>query len=52
MSEQHGKAARNEIRKLKATYLNNIAVGFGLVGVVTPYFTLSYASLGGRTLAE
>jgi hypothetical protein len=51
MSEQLPKAARNEIRKLKATYFNNIAVGFGLVGVVTPYFTFTY-NLAGRSLED
>jgi hypothetical protein len=32
------KAARNERRKLTATYLNNVATTFFVAGVATPYF--------------
>ena len=32
------KAARNEVRKLRATYFNNIGIGLGLVGIAGPYF--------------
>jgi len=32
------KAARNEQRKLTATYLNNVALTFLVAGVATPYF--------------
>jgi hypothetical protein len=33
-----GKAARNEVRKIQATYLNNIGVGLLVAGVVVPAF--------------
>jgi hypothetical protein len=33
-----GKAAKNEIIKLKAAYLNNIAVGLFVAGFFFPYF--------------
>jgi hypothetical protein len=36
-----GKAARNEILKLKATYLNNVAVGATITGAIVP--VLAYA---------
>jgi hypothetical protein len=32
-----GKAARNEIRKIRAAYLNNIAVGAFIAGFFIPY---------------
>ena len=32
-----GKGAENERIKLKATYLNNLAVGMALAGVLVPY---------------
>jgi hypothetical protein len=35
-----GKAARNETAKLEATYFNNIAVSFFVVGMVLPTITL------------
>jgi F0F1-type ATP synthase membrane subunit c/vacuolar-type H+-ATPase subunit K len=34
-----GKAARNEARKLTATYLNNIAVALFIAGVGVPFVT-------------
>jgi hypothetical protein len=33
------KAARNELRKLTATFLNNIAVGCVLLGIIAPGMT-------------
>jgi hypothetical protein len=33
-----GKTATNERKKLTATYLNNIAVGVAIAGLVVPYF--------------
>ena len=33
-----GKTARNEVLKLTATYLNNIAVGIAIAGLIVPYF--------------
>jgi hypothetical protein len=33
-----GKAATNERKKLTATYLNSIAVGIAIAGLVVPYF--------------
>jgi len=33
-----GKAARNEITKLRATRVNNIGVGLFIAGFVGPYF--------------
>jgi uncharacterized membrane protein YadS len=35
-----GKAARNETKKLEATYLNNIAISFFVAGLVLPCITL------------
>lgn len=32
-----GKAAKNESRKLEATFYNNLAVGIGLTGFFVPY---------------
>jgi hypothetical protein len=31
-----GKTARNETKKLEATYFNNIAIGFFITGLVIP----------------
>jgi hypothetical protein len=36
-----GKAADNERLKLRATYLNNIAVGIFVAGGAAPYFTIA-----------
>ncbi|WP_457492165.1 hypothetical protein [Tardiphaga sp. P5_C7] len=36
-----GKAARNEQRKLRATWLNNIAAAFMIGGMVGPYFKIA-----------
>lgn len=36
-----GKAADNERIKLKATYLNNIAVGCFVAGFIVPYLALT-----------
>jgi hypothetical protein len=36
-----GKAARNEIRKIRATFLNNIAVGMFITGFAVPYFAFA-----------
>lgn len=36
------KAARNERRKLRATYLNNVAITFFVAGVATPYFAWAH----------
>jgi hypothetical protein len=43
VSKQVGKAARNEIRKLQATYVNSMAIGMLLAGIIAPYaaYTLS-----------
>jgi len=35
-----GKAARNEIKKIEATFLNNIAISFFVAGFTVPYLTL------------
>jgi hypothetical protein len=35
-----GKAARNERRKLRATFFNNLAVGVSLGGLFIPYLAL------------
>jgi hypothetical protein len=32
-----GKQARNEKRKLTAAYLNNLAVGIAIAGLIAPY---------------
>ena len=37
-----GKAARNEQRKLTATYVNNVAIAFFIAGVAVPYFKYAY----------
>jgi hypothetical protein len=34
-----GKAAENERIKLRATFLNNIAVGLAITGILVPYLT-------------
>jgi hypothetical protein len=33
-----GKEVRNEKRKLTAAYLNNLAVGIMIAGLIVPYF--------------
>ena len=38
-----GKAANNEIRKLRATFCNNVAVGCFLGGFLIPWFS-SYSN--------
>jgi hypothetical protein len=40
-----GKAANNEIKKLRATFFNNVGVGCFLTGCIIPFFSL-YADLG------
>lgn len=34
------KSARNEVIKLRATFLNNVAVGLAVGGALVPYFAL------------
>ena len=34
------KSARNELIKLRATFLNNVAVGLAVGGALVPYFAL------------
>ena len=55
LEDKPGKAARNERRKLTATYINNIALALFVTGVAAPYFqymhtppeeTVRYWSLG------
>jgi len=44
MGTQLSKAARNERRKLTATYLNNVAIAFFIAGVTVPYFAMAHRS--------
>lgn len=37
MTKGCSKAARNEIRKLRAAYINSVAIGILLIGLLTPY---------------
>jgi hypothetical protein len=41
------KATRNERRKLRSTFLNNIAVGFVLAGFATPFVNSLWTSSSG-----
>lgn len=47
-----GKAARNEVRKIRATFLNNIGVGMFITGFAVPYFAFAAktAETGGSFL--
>ncbi|MGO4389452.1 hypothetical protein AB4Y85_18135 [Microvirga sp. 2YAF29] len=43
MSVEPGKAARNEIRKLRAAYINNLAVAIMVAGLIAPYVAYTMA---------
>jgi hypothetical protein len=47
-----GKSARNEVRKIRATFLNNIGVGMFITGFAVPYFAFAArtAETGGNFL--
>jgi hypothetical protein len=47
-----GKAARNELLKLRATFWNNLAVGVTLAGILVPYLQLQLAAGDARATAN
>ena len=42
MSDEDEKLARNERKKLSATFLNNVAVAVIATGLVAPFFAVLY----------
>jgi hypothetical protein len=47
-----GKAATNERIKLNATFLNNIAVGLVITGILVPYLALVQWTFEARVLCS